>query len=93
MGKNPNKTVLLIENDAEQARIIRVMITTVPGATAAVEAFMDMGRGLRLQVIAQGVETAEDLEFLWAHDCDEAQGNFFGPPVPPSQLAKLLRPN
>jgi len=74
-------------------RSILRKITTVPGATAAVEAFMDMGRGLHLRVIAQGVETAEDLEFLWAHDCDEAQGNFFGPPVPPSQLAKLFRPN
>jgi diguanylate cyclase (GGDEF)-like protein/PAS domain S-box-containing protein len=68
-------------------------ITTDPGATAAVQAFIDMGRGLHLRVNAQGVETAEDLEFLWAHDCDEAQGNFFGPPVPPGQLAQLLRPN
>jgi diguanylate cyclase (GGDEF)-like protein/PAS domain S-box-containing protein len=68
-------------------------MTTVPGGTAAVEAFIDMARNLHLRVIAQGVETVEDLEFLWAHDCDEAQGNFFGPPVPPDQLAKLFRPN
>ena len=68
-------------------------ITTIPGGTAAVEAFIDMARGLHLRVIAQGVETVEDLEFLWAHDCDEAQGNFFGPPVPPGQLAKLFRSN
>ena len=68
-------------------------ITTVPGGTAALEAFIDMGRGLHLQVIAQGVETAEDLEFLWAHDCDEAQGNFLSRPVPPDQLAKLFQPN
>jgi EAL domain-containing protein (putative c-di-GMP-specific phosphodiesterase class I) len=74
-------------------RSILRKITTVPGATAAVEAFIGLGRGLHLQVIAQGVETAEDLEFLWAHDCDEAQGHFFGPPVPPDQLAKLFRPN
>jgi diguanylate cyclase (GGDEF)-like protein/PAS domain S-box-containing protein len=74
-------------------RSILRKIATVPGATAAVEAFIGMGRGLRLRVIAQGVETAEDLEFLWAHDCDEAQGNFFGPPVPPDQLAKMFRPS
>ncbi len=74
-------------------RSILRKITTVPGGTAAVEAFIQIGRGLHLRVQAQGVETAEDLEFLWAHDCDEAQGNFFGPPVPPAQLAKLLRPN
>jgi len=68
-------------------------INTVPGGTAAVEAFIGMARSLDLRVIAQGVETAEDLEFLWENDCDEAQGNFFGRPVPPDQLTKLLRPN
>ena len=68
-------------------------ITTVPGGTTAVGAFINMGRSLNLRVIAQGVETAEDLEFLWANDCDEAQGNFFSRPVPPDQLAKLLQPN
>ncbi|MGA2569912.1 MAG: EAL domain-containing protein [Terracidiphilus sp.] len=68
-------------------------ITTAPGGTTTVEAFISMGRRLKLRVIAQGVETAQDLEFLWAHDCDEAQGNFFSRPVPPEQLAKLLKPN
>lgn len=68
-------------------------ITTVPGGKAAVEAFIGMAQSLDLRVIAQGVETAEDLEFLWEQDCDEAQGNFFSRPVPPDQLTKLLRPN
>lgn len=68
-------------------------ITTAPGGTAAVESFIDMARSLHLRVIAQGVETTEDLEFLWAHECDEAQGNFFSQPVPPEELTKLIRPN
>jgi EAL domain-containing protein (putative c-di-GMP-specific phosphodiesterase class I) len=68
-------------------------IGTDPGGTAVVEAFIDMSRGLHLRVNAQGVETAEDLEFLWAHECDEAQGHFLGRPAPPDQLAKLFRPN
>ena len=68
-------------------------ITTLPGGTAAVEAFIGMARSLHLRVIAQGVETAEDLEFLWEHDCDEAQGNFFSRPVPPDQLTRLFQPN
>lgn len=67
-------------------------ITTTGGGRAAVEAFIRMGRGLHLRIIAQGVETAEDLEFLWTHDCDEAQGNFFCRPVPADQLARLFRP-
>jgi diguanylate cyclase len=74
-------------------RLVLRKITAVPGGTAAVEAFIDMGRGLHLRINAQGVEMAEDLEFLWAHDCDEAQGNFFGRLVPPDQLAKLCRRN
>src|ERR1035441_3851190 len=50
-----------------------------------------MGQSLNLRVIAEGVETAEDLEFLWAHDCDEAQGNFFSRPVPADQMVSLLQ--
>ncbi len=65
-------------------------VSMTPGSTA-IEAFINMARSLHLRVIAQGVETADDLEFLWPHECDEAQGNFFSRPVPPDQLAKLLR--
>jgi diguanylate cyclase (GGDEF)-like protein/PAS domain S-box-containing protein len=67
-------------------------ITTVPRGTTVIGEFINMGRRLNLRVIAQGVETAEDLEFLWAHECDEAQGNFFSRPVPPDQLARLFQP-
>jgi diguanylate cyclase (GGDEF)-like protein/PAS domain S-box-containing protein len=66
-------------------------ITTVPDGTAIVKSIIGMGRSLNLRVIAHGVETAEDLEFLWENDCDEAQGNFFSRPVPPRQLASLLQ--
>jgi diguanylate cyclase (GGDEF)-like protein/PAS domain S-box-containing protein len=68
-------------------------ISTLPGGTAAVETFIGMARSLHLRVIAQGVETAEDLEFLWDHDCDEAQGNFFSRAVPPDQLKRLFHVN
>ena len=67
-------------------------ITTVPNGTATVGAIISMGRSLNLRVIAEGVETAEDLEFLWAQDCDEAQGNFFSRPLPANELARLLQP-
>ena len=67
-------------------------ITTVPDATTTVGAIITMGQSLNLRIIAEGVETAEDLEFLWARDCDEAQGNFFSRPVPPDQLARLIQP-
>jgi EAL domain-containing protein (putative c-di-GMP-specific phosphodiesterase class I) len=40
--------------------------------------------------VAEGVETQEELAFLQAHECDEAQGYFFGRPVAAEKFAKLL---
>jgi diguanylate cyclase (GGDEF)-like protein/PAS domain S-box-containing protein len=65
-------------------------ITTTPDDTAIVTAVISMGRSLKLRVIAEGVETQEELAFLQAHQCDEAQGYYFSRPVPPQQFAKLL---
>jgi diguanylate cyclase (GGDEF)-like protein len=59
--------------------------------TVIVTAVIGMARNLRLRVIAEGVETREELEFLQAHQCDEAQGYYFSRPVPAEQFAKLLR--
>ena len=65
-------------------------ITTVPDETVIVRAIISMGRSLNLRVIAEGVETQEQLDFLKAHRCDEAQGYFFSRPVPPQELVKFL---
>ena len=55
-----------------------------------VKAVIGMARSLKLRVVAEGVETLEQLAFLRAHHCDEAQGYYFSRPVPPQQFAKLL---
>jgi diguanylate cyclase (GGDEF)-like protein/PAS domain S-box-containing protein len=65
-------------------------ITTAPDETTIVTAVISMGRSLKLRVVAEGVETQEELAFLQAHQCDEAQGYFFSRPLPPEQFAKLL---
>jgi len=65
-------------------------ITTTPHETTIVTAIIGMGRGLKLRVVAEGVETQEELAFLQAHECDEAQGYYFSRPVLPEQSAKLL---
>jgi diguanylate cyclase (GGDEF)-like protein len=59
--------------------------------TAIVTAVIGMARSLKLRVIAEGVETPEELEFLRSHHCDEAQGYYFSRPLPPQQFVKLLR--
>jgi diguanylate cyclase (GGDEF)-like protein/PAS domain S-box-containing protein len=65
-------------------------ITTTPDETSIVTAMISMGRNLKLRVVAEGVETQEELTFLQAHQCDEAQGYYFSRPVLPHQFAKLL---
>jgi diguanylate cyclase (GGDEF)-like protein len=65
-------------------------ITTSPNETTIVTAVISMGRSLKLRVIAEGVETQEELAFLQAHECDEAQGYYFSRPVPAQQFVKLL---
>jgi EAL domain-containing protein (putative c-di-GMP-specific phosphodiesterase class I) len=65
-------------------------ITTAPDETTIVTAVISMGRSLKLRVVAEGVETQEELAFLQAHQCDEAQGYFFSRPLPPERFARLL---
>ncbi len=66
-------------------------ISAEPAETAIVLAVIAMAHNLNLKVIAEGVETAEELAFLQAHDCDEAQGYYFSRPVPAEKFEELLR--
>jgi len=66
-------------------------ITSTPDDTTIVTAVISMGRSLKLRVVAEGVETHEELTFLRARLCDEAQGYYFSRPVRPEQFAKLLK--
>ena len=59
---------------------------------AIAQAIISMGKALGMTVIAEGVETVEQEAFLRNHACDEMQGYLFSKPVPPQQLAELLRP-
>jgi diguanylate cyclase (GGDEF)-like protein/PAS domain S-box-containing protein len=56
-----------------------------------VTAIISMAKGLKLRVVAEGVETLEELSFLRTHQCDEAQGYYFSRPVPAAAFAKLLQ--
>jgi len=60
------------------------------GDTAIVTAIIAMAHSLRLHVVAEGVETAEQALFLKSHGCEAAQGYHFSKAVPPSQFIELL---
>ena len=66
-------------------------ISTTGDDTTIVKAVIGMARNLKLRVIAEGVETLEELAFLRAYRCDEAQGYYFSRPVLPQQFAIMLR--
>jgi diguanylate cyclase (GGDEF)-like protein/PAS domain S-box-containing protein len=66
-------------------------ITTAADDASIVTAVISMARSLKLRVVAEGVETLEQLTFLRAHECDEAQGYYFSRPVQAPQFASLLR--
>ena len=55
-----------------------------------VRTILNLARTLRLEVIAEGAETAAQIEFLEGLDCGFLQGFFFSRPVPPNELAALL---
>ncbi len=58
---------------------------------AITEAIIAMGKTLSLTVVAEGVETIEQMNFLKEHSCDEMQGYYFSKPIVPEQFADLLR--
>jgi diguanylate cyclase (GGDEF)-like protein len=58
---------------------------------AITEAIIAMGKTLSLTVVAEGVETQDQWDFLRDHICDEMQGFYFSKPIAPDQFADLLR--
>ncbi|HLA30008.1 MAG TPA: EAL domain-containing protein, partial [Pseudomonas sp.] len=56
-----------------------------------VRAIIQLGKSLGMQVIAEGVETAEQEAYIIAQGCNEGQGYFYSKPLPARELTSYLK--
>ncbi|MGA2709364.1 MAG: EAL domain-containing protein [Steroidobacteraceae bacterium] len=78
----------------DKIKIDRVFISDAmsrPDDASIVRAIVSLAHNLRLKVVAEGVESTEQLEFLKSLGCDQYQGFHFSPALPASQFAALVR--
>jgi FOG: EAL domain len=74
-------------------KIDRSFIDEIPDNAddvAIARSIISLGHHLNLKIVAEGVETAAQAEFLRAHGCDEVQGYYFAKPVPAEEFQRLL---
>jgi EAL domain-containing protein (putative c-di-GMP-specific phosphodiesterase class I) len=75
-------------------KIDRSFVIGVPGDEndcAIAQAIVTMGRQLRQEIVAEGIETVEQMVFLKGLGCDQLQGYLFSPPVPVADFEKMVR--
>ena len=73
----------------DRLKIAKAFIQGLPTSAedaAIVRAIIELGHAMELQVIGEGVETQEQLEFLERSGCDQLQGFLFSTPLPPEQI-------
>jgi EAL domain-containing protein (putative c-di-GMP-specific phosphodiesterase class I) len=84
----------LLQYDVDRLKIDRSFIDRSAddeNAAAIVRAIISMAHGLNLKVVAEGVETSGQLDFLLKRNCDEAQGFYFAEPVPADEVLQIAR--
>ncbi|NHZ89190.1 EAL domain-containing protein [Massilia sp. CCM 8733] len=75
-------------------KIDRSFVQDLPHSTedaAITRAIIALARSLKMETVAEGIETQEQGEFLRANGCDKAQGYHYGKPLPAAQIRELLR--
>ncbi len=78
----------------DKLKIDRSFITNIMTSAddaAIVQAIISLAHSLRLTVVAEGVENAEQVAFLQRQGCDQYQGHFFSRPLDPAAFAQMLR--
>jgi len=58
---------------------------------AITQAIIALAKSLKMRIIAEGVETREQKEFLVKNSCNEIQGYFYSKPLPANEMESLLK--
>ncbi|MHB1398983.1 MAG: putative bifunctional diguanylate cyclase/phosphodiesterase [Trichloromonadaceae bacterium] len=78
----------------DRIKIDRSFIMNIPGDAddaAITDAVIALAHSLRYKVVAEGVETQQQLDYLRSRQCDEMQGYLFGKPIPATEMTSLLK--
>jgi diguanylate cyclase len=65
-------------------------VTSDAGCESIVKSLLKLSRDLNLKVVAEGIETAEQLNYLQRHHCEEGQGFYIGEPMAANEIAAFL---
>jgi len=93
-GTGYSSMSLMKQFPIDTIKIDRSFVSNLPNDAedqAIAQAIISMGKALGMTIVAEGVETSEQEAFLRSHACDEMQGYLFSKPLPPRQMADLLR--
>ncbi len=95
-GTGYSSLSLLKRLPINRLKIDRSFITDIPNDeedVAIVKAIIALSESLSLDLIAEGVETVEQRDFLLNNGCVNIQGNYYAPPVPDKEMKKILFKN
>jgi EAL domain-containing protein (putative c-di-GMP-specific phosphodiesterase class I) len=78
----------------DMLKIDRSFVANLPGdkkSSTITTTIIDLAHNLGFKVIAEGVETKEQLDFLHLHNCDQYQGYYFSRPIPAEKIEEMLK--
>jgi EAL domain-containing protein (putative c-di-GMP-specific phosphodiesterase class I) len=93
-GTGYSSLMYLKQFPLDELKIDRSFVSDIPAESqtiAIIKAILSMATNLKIKVVAEGVETKEQLDFLRHHACDKIQGFLYSRPLPADELSQLLQ--